>query len=332
VKTGKVKLAAFLALLIVLVTNCNQIPPKQVERIVVAADTTAWASPLWVAEKKGYFKEEGLNVEIREFESGRTALRTMLGGESIDISTASQTPVVSYSFTRADYAIIGTMSYSDKDVSMLARRDRGISATSDLKGKSIGVTGGSTGHFFLSLFLAYEGLRMADVKTVDIEATHLPQALAEGQVDAIATWEPYIYKARKSLGDKALLLPAGGIYRTDFYFIARKAFIKKYPEALTRFLRAIEKGEDSIRRNKKEAMDIVSQRVRTDREIMHATWDDFQFRLFLDQSMLVSLEDQARWAIANKLTNATQVPNYLDYIYVDALKAVKPGVVTIAGK
>ncbi|MGD0232395.1 MAG: NrtA/SsuA/CpmA family ABC transporter substrate-binding protein, partial [Syntrophorhabdales bacterium] len=326
------RVAAFLALLIVSLSNCNQNHPKQVEKIVVGAETTAWASPLWVAENKGYFKEEGLNVEIQGFESGRTALRTMLNGQGIDIATAAQTPVISNSFARNDYAIIGTATYSDKGMKMLARRDRGISAPSDLKGKSVGITSGSSGHFFLGLFLAYQGLRMADVKTIDIEATRLPQALIDGQVDAIATWEPNIYNASKILGDKALLLPARGIYRTEFYFIVRKAFIEKHREALTRFLRAIEKGDDFISKNQKEAADIVGQRVNIDKEIMNATWDDFQFKLFLDQPMLVSLEDEARWAIENKLTNATKVPNYLDYIYTDDLKAVKPGAVTIAGK
>ena len=331
-KTGKIEFAAFVVLLVVSLSNCNQNPPKQVEKIVVGAETVAHASPLWIAENKGYFKDEGLNVEIRGFDSGRTALRTMLNGEDVDIATAAQTPVISNSFGRNDYAIIGTMMYSDNDGKMLARRDKGISSPSDLKGKTVGVTSGSSGHFFLGLFLAYHGLRMTDVKIVDIEATGLPQALMEGQVDAIATWEPHIYKASKALGNKAFLLPAGGMYREDFYFIARKAFIKKHPEALTRFLRAIEKGEDFILKNKKEAMDIVGQRLKIDQEIMKATWDDLHFKLFRDQPMLVSLEDEARWAIENKLTDATKVPNYLDYIYTDALKAVKPDAVTIAGK
>ena len=101
---------------------------------------------------------------------------------------------------------------------------------------------------------------------------------------------------------------------------------------MRRFLRAIEKGEEFIRTNKKEAMDIVGQRLKLDREIMDATWDDLQFRLSLDQPIVVALEDEARWAIRNKLTEATKVPNYLDYVHTDALKAVKPGAVTIAGK
>jgi NitT/TauT family transport system substrate-binding protein len=47
---------------------------------------------------------------------------------------------------------------------------------------------------------------------------------------------------------------------------------------------------------------------------------------------LLSLEDGARWAIRNKFTDATKVPNYLDYIYVDALKEVNPSAVKMAGK
>ena len=303
-----------------------------VERIVLGAETVAHSSPVWIAESKGYFIEEGLNVEIREFESGRTALRTMLNMGGVDIATAAQTPVISNSFNRNDYAIIGGMVYSDNDAKMLARKDRGISAPANLKGKTVGITAGSSGHFFLGIFLAYYGLQISDVKTIDMEATRLSQALIEGQVDAIATWEPHIYNAKKVLGNKALLLPGGGIYREDFYFIARKDFIKNNSEALKRFLRAIEKGEAFIMKNRKEAIDIVGQRLKMDREMLNATWDDFLFTLFLDQSILTSLEDEARWAISNRLTDASKAPNYLDYIYPDALEAVKPGAVTIAGK
>lgn len=58
-------------------------------------------------------------------------------------------------------------------------------------------------------------------------------------------------------------------------------------------------------------------------------WDDFTFELSLNQSFLVNIEDEARWAIRNKLTDKTGVPNYLDYIYIDALESVKPDAVTV---
>lgn len=330
--TTTIIVSVLFPVLVAFIAGCNRNASQQVEKIIIGAETVPHASPLWIAEHKGYFREEGLTVEIREFESGRTALRMMLQAEGIDIVTAAQTPVVSNSFSRNDYAIIGNMVYSDNDVKILARQDKGIKAPSDLKGKIVGITAGSSGHFFLGLFLTHQRLLMSDVKTIDMEATRLSQALIDGQVDAIATWEPHIFKAGKALGNKALILPSRGMYREDFFFIARKDFIKNHPEALKRFLRAIKKGEEFIQKNSKEAMDIIAQRLKMDGEVLTATWGDFQFRLFLDQSILLSLEDGARWAIRNKLTDAKKVPNYLDYIYVDALKEVNPSAVMMAGK
>jgi len=58
-------------------------------------------------------------------------------------------------------------------------------------------------------------------------------------------------------------------------------------------------------------------------------WSQNQFSLSLDQALIVTMEDEARWMIANKLTSEKQVPDFLNYIYVDALKAVKPEAVNI---
>jgi NitT/TauT family transport system substrate-binding protein len=58
-------------------------------------------------------------------------------------------------------------------------------------------------------------------------------------------------------------------------------------------------------------------------------WQRYQFSLSLDQSLILAMEDEARWMIKNKLTKETNVPNFLDYIYEDGLKAVKPETVNI---
>lgn len=328
----KFKLAALFLVLMVPAAGCSPGPPEKIEKIVLGAETVPHSSPIWIAEKKGYFKEQNLVVEVEEFESGRTALRSMLSGERIDMVTAAQTPVVFNSFSRDDFAIVGGMVYSENDVKVLARQDSGIGTPADLKGKTVGMTSGSSGHFFLGLFTAYYQMRASDFKTLDMEPTRLAEALIEGQVDAIATWEPHIYKARKILGNRALLLSSGGMYRVDFYFVARKDFVQNRFETLKRFLMAIEKAEEFIRKNNREAADIVAKRLKMDRETLNATWDSFHFALFLDQPILTSLEDEARWSIRNGLGDAKKIPNYLDYLHSDALKAVKPEAVLIAGK
>ncbi|MEE8433112.1 MAG: hypothetical protein V3S16_17830, partial [Candidatus Desulfatibia sp.] len=66
-----------------------------------------------------------------------------------------------------------------------------------------------------------------------------------------------------------------------------------------------------------------------DKEAVVRGWQEGEFALFLDQALIVGIEDQARWAIKNELTDATKAPNYLNYIYLDALEAVKPNSMTI---
>ncbi|NUQ62077.1 MAG: ABC transporter substrate-binding protein [Pirellulales bacterium] len=303
-----------------------------VERIVLAAEMVPHASPVWIAEDRGYFREQGIELQVRACESGRTALRNMLNQPGIDMATAAQTPVIHSSFHRDDYAIVAGMVYSDTDIKLLARRDRGIAAAQDLKGKTVGITSGSSGHFFLSLFLAHHWLQLSDVKTADLEPARLARALAEGEVDAIATWEPHIHRAQEALGDRAVLFPSRAIYREDFYFVASKPFIAQRSAPLKRFLRAIEKAQQFILKNRRQAMDIVQRRLNLQSEILDATWDEYVFGLFLDQSILDSLEDEARWAVENGLATDAKMPNYLGFIHSEALKAIKPEAVTVAGR
>lgn len=299
------------------------------KEVILACEISFLTSAFLVAENKDYLKEEGLNVKVKEFDSGKNALAAMLKNKDINICTVAQTPVVLHSFNRNDFAIIGAMVYSYNDVKVLTRQDKGIKKPMDLRGRKVGVTKGSTGHFYLNNFLNYNDLDSSDIKAIDINASELPQALADGRVDAISTWEPNIMRAMKLLGNNALLLPGEDIFREDFYFVVLRSFIKDNQETLKMFLKAIEKGEKFIQENKEEAITIVSERLKVDKEIATTVWDDFDFQLILDQSIFISLEAEARWAIREGLTEKKEVPNYFDFIYTDALEDINPEAVTI---
>lgn len=326
------KYVVMLLLSVIFMIGCTLPEEKYtgpVEKITFGVEKSIFSSVVWVAENKGYFEEQGLDINIKEFDSGRNAFKTMLSEGNIDMATVAQTPVVIHSFERNDYAIIAGMVTSDGDTKLLARKDKGISRPTDLKGKKVGTVKGSTGHFFLDLFLTEKGMKSSDVEIVDFKATDLVPAIKNGTVDAISVWEPHISDAQKVLGEKALLLETGVIFREDFYFVVNTNFIENHPGALQRFLKAIDKATVFMKQNKEESIRIVSQRIQSDRETVRTGWDIYTFEVFLDQAILLSLEDRAKWAIKNNLTDAVEVPNYLDYIYPDILEAVKPGAVTI---
>ena len=167
------------------------------DKIVVGTQLFILNSPIWVAENQGYFKKNGLEVVIKEFDSGKTALNTMLNEGGLDIVTVEQGPLVINAFKRLDFSIIGLIVNSYKNDFVIGRRDKGTKNVDDLRGKKIGVTFGTSGHYFLDLFLLLNHIKESEVTQVDIPSSKLISALSSGEVDAIATWHPYTYKAQK---------------------------------------------------------------------------------------------------------------------------------------
>ncbi len=307
----------------------NSYAGEMTKEITLGSETSLLTAPVWIAENKGYFQQQDLNVTIKEFDSGKASFIAMLHNKEVDICTVAQTPIVLHSFDRNDFVIIAAMVYSDNDLKVLVRKDRGITGPSALKGKKAGLTNATTGQFFFDLYLTHHGVLSSDVATMDFKPSELPQAIADGRVDAIFTWEPHIINAAKLLGADGLILPSRGIYREDFYFVANRDFVKNNPQALKRFLQAIDKGQQYIKENKKKSIALVSRRLQADHELTASIWGDFSYQLLLDQTILSALEDEARWAIRNKLTDKQEVPNYLEFIHIDSLEQVRPEAVTI---
>jgi len=303
-------------------------PPQKVILGVDFSDT--FSSPILIAENQGFFREQGLVVKIIEYSSGRTALADMIAKKKLDVVTCAQTPVMYNSFSCNNYAVIAGFAQSYEAGSLLlASKDKGINTVSDLKGRRIGTPMGSTGHFFLNLFLMFNGLNIHDVEIIDIDAPNLPSTIAKGQVDAIAAWQPGIYNAQKLLGENAVILFSNNIYRVDFYLVPNNDFLKQNTETLKRLLKAIDKAEDYIMENREQSIDIVSNRMKMDKKIIAAIWDQYQFKLFLDQAVLTDLEAEGRWAIENKYANATTLPDYRNFIYPGILETIKPESVNI---
>jgi NitT/TauT family transport system substrate-binding protein len=310
-------------------TTSTQMPSDPLEKVAVGAEASLLTAAIWVAESKGYFEREGLDVTIQEFESGRASFQAMLDGEGIDISTVAPTPIMFSSFKRNDFTIFATFVYSYDDVKVIARKDKGIAAASDLKGKKVGTPAGTTGQFFLNAFLTDNGIPAKDVEAIDISPPELPDALANNQVDAIVIWEPHGYNAQKLLKDNAARLASSDVYKETFNFMVMKDYAAAHPEILARFLRATDEATTFIAEHTEEAQQLVARRLKLDPATTATLWDDFIFEMSLDQALIQTLEEEALWAIRSELVAKPKVPNYLDYIHLESLKTVKPKAVTI---
>jgi len=325
------KLSVPLLLAITVLAGCAGVdkPVVPLEKVTIGINATSLLPALvHITEEKGYFLGEGIDAEIRGYPAGKAALAALFNGE-VDVATVAEMPMVLNSFDRNDFALFVTIVDSAQHLKALARKDRNISAPQDLIGKKVATTIGTTAHFFMATFFTLNGLDTADVEIVDLKPGEMVEAIANGDVDAIFTWEPNILKAQERLGDNAIILPSVVGYQAQFNLASNNDFIENNPELITRIIRALARAEEFTESNRQESIAIVASRLETDTEDIAKIWDVYRFRLSLSQSLIVSLEDAARWAIANNMTDKTAVPNYLDFIYFDGLEAVSPEAVTI---
>ena len=301
----------------------------KVANIKLAAEMSLLPATLWVAEEKGFFIKHNINLTIEEYDSGRNALESMLRDSSINISTVAQTPIVFNSFKKEPYVIFATMAYSLDDIKVLARKDHNIKTPEDFKGKKIGATKRSTGHYFLEGFLTHYGYDLSDIKLQDINASELEHKLETGEVSAITSWEPHIGNAERAMGkDNLTLMISPTPFRKDFYFTTQKSYAKKHSNHLQQFLKALVDAEEFIQSNPQQSQLIVAKRLNTSLELIKKIWDTFTFEISLEQSIMVNLDDEAVWA--EKLSaSRQQIPDYFDFIDKQPLTKVKPHAVNL---
>jgi ABC-type nitrate/sulfonate/bicarbonate transport system substrate-binding protein len=309
---------------------CTSKTPPPVEKVTVAVPFLPHYALLIVADEKGYFREEGLEVAFRpSIMYGKLALEDMMAGNA-DFAGSAETPLAFAVLRGESVCIVAEVMNTDKDVAIVALRNRGIESPNGLKGKKIGFIAGTTSEFFLSAFLTVHGIPEKSIRFVGLKPDDMAGALRAEKVDAVSIWNPNMAALRKEFGANAVTFFEASIYLQAVVVTARKKFVAERPEAVKKLLRALVKAEAFVRGNPLETLDIVARRSGKGRGEVESSLEGFDFRLKLGQSLLVTLENEARGAIRSKLSDRKEVPNFLDFFYIDGLKAVKPDAVTVS--
>lgn len=301
--------------------------PAARQAVVLAVTPYAGAAPAFVAHARGYFERQGLAVTVQPHGSGKEALDAVLAGRA-DVATVAELPVALAVVKGHPVTILATLS-TQSDHAIVGRTDQGIWSADALRGKRIGVSAGTSGDFVLDVLLVRERLSRADVQVVDRKPRELADALASGEVDAIATWEPYVADARRRLGDRASVFPSEGVYDSSFNLASLRGFVLQRGETARRLLAALLQAEELLKRDRAACEPIVAQALGKPSEEIRELLARSRFSMSLEQHLLVVLEDEGRWAMKQRMVDAGRAPNFLDAVYLDGLAAVKPRAVTI---
>jgi NitT/TauT family transport system substrate-binding protein len=317
------------ALLIVTLysSSCSNLPNGKPDSITVGYQLHVGSTLIHIAENQGFFTANGLAVTIKKYESGAEAVNGLTRNE-VDLSVAPEFVFVQHVLNQEEIRTLASISQIE-NTHLVARNDRGIQSPADLKGRKVGIRPQGSGRFYFGRFLELNGLNVQDVTVVDITAAEFVNAIVNGDVDAVVVYPPYIDQLRDRLGVRAVVWPIQNNQPGYSLLSGTSDWVGKHPQQINRFLQALSQAEKYYLAHPDQAKAMVQKKLEYDDATMAAQWFGNHFSLSLDQSLILALEDEARWMIEKQMTDETQVPDFLSHIYLDGLKAVKPDAVNI---
>jgi NitT/TauT family transport system substrate-binding protein len=209
-------------------------PEKSRVVLAVGGRTTLYYLPLTLADHLGYFKDEGLDVEINDFPGGSRALQALIGHSADVVSGAYEHTIVMQTLAQKVQAFV--LQGMNPGLELGIRKDKaaGYSWAKDLKGMKIGVSApGSSTHMLVNHLLASVGLKQDDVSIIGVgTGPSAVAAMRSGEIDALSGAEPVMTLLERS-GDMKIVvetitdkgvrdvfggsMPAATLYaRTDF--------------------------------------------------------------------------------------------------------------------
>ncbi len=256
-------------------------------------------NPVYVAKEKGFYEDEGLDVELSWAQASPEVIQAVIGG-SLDGGVGGSFGMIAGAEKGAPVVTVAIYAYGGQRLALAVRSDAGINTLQDLYGKKVGFQSGAIGQQMFQTMAQVEKLDVSKINIVFLNNVDMAAAIASKSVDAIATWEPQpsLLEAKGLVkiltrGGKYLQSPGCVIFGTDY--------IKKNHEAVTRFVKAHFRACQFIRQNPKEAAIINAKYVKgAVAEVLQASYKYLVFDPRVTKHMQGELQADMKFMLAQK--------------------------------
>jgi NitT/TauT family transport system substrate-binding protein len=341
-KSTRQKSANWQLILVMTVIVLSQIyctkEPDQSTSLLFAQLPITYSAVTYMAEAKGYFKEEGLNYLSISVPAGPdvvTALRGT-GSSAADAGGIAITPVITMIGAGVHPVVVATTLSSNRQAKLVTFSHTGITQDpTTLKGKRIGVTRNTNGDIYLSRLLRKGGLNRQDATLVNGRPADLRGLLVRGELDAAVLWDPFVVQTvreyRLQLNDNKI--PSRGdpliwvdstLHTLAFNIVTTQSKLAKNRDQIIRMLRATIKAENYIRQNRKEAQALLERWL----NLQTGDLDDFfattEFHVHLDVPQLKHwMKEELEW-LRETRPDAKRPDDLSNYVDATLLQSVEP--------
>ena len=249
---------SIVVLLLIIAGAVMILTPKQKDTNPFKLSVNTWVGfgPFYLAQEKGFFQEEGLDVEIIVMEGTAERKAAMLTnridalGDTVDLLVlAIDEGVPSVAVLEVDL--------SDGADGIVATNN--INSVSDFKGKKVAAQKNFVGESFLLYLLKKNGMSVNDVEIIDTESGAAGAAFVAGQVDVAVTWEPWLSKVKEREDGHVVITSADEPGVIVDILTVNEDVLRNRPEDVKKLMRAWFKAIDYWKNNKEEANGIMTR-------------------------------------------------------------------------
>ena len=242
-------------------SNSNKTPVKTVNLKVAEVTHSIFYAPQYVAIEKGFFKEEGLNIELVGAQGADKTMAALLSGEVQIGFMGPEASIYVYNQGSKDYAMLFAQVTKRDGSFLVSRKSEPDFKFENLMGKEvIGGRKGGVPEMTLEYVLKNNGLIIGEdtnsgtvnVRT-DIQFAAMGGAFAGGEGDYVTLFEPVatsLEKAGQGYIVASIGKESGEIPYTAYS--ALKSYIEKNPDIIQRFTRALYKGQQFVKTHSPE--------------------------------------------------------------------------------
>lgn len=303
--------------------------PQAGTRLVVGGPNDL-AMLVVLAQDRGLFERHGLEVDYRHLQTGKITQDALMSGD-LDVGVIVDTNIAFIGFQPdAKTKVLASIQEQNGD-GIVARADRGIKTPSDLRGKTVGYTPGTTSHVFLDRMLRLNGLKFEDVKPLAMPPPALEAAIVRGDIDAASIWQPFRFNAMRQLASRGVEFTDRKAYTAYALLAARSEVVSERRDALERLLKALLEAESQLSAETASSIPILAGKVGISVDAMQALWPEYRIRVSLDHVVKQTIVEEGEWIRSSQegFVGKPQ-PDYAKFFETGPLRSIRPDRVNFA--
>ena len=276
--------------------------------------------PMFIGAEKGYFKLHGVDAKMLVVDTGTDMVNAMHDGRA-QIGDMSTTTYLKAVHAGEPFKVIGlimndaTRDNADDPLAIVTKKGRGIEKgkLSDLKNKKIGLARGQTSDEYFKMVLRRAKMKYSELTIENIWSQFgLAPALAEGKVDAVVSWEPYVTQVLTQVPDSYEVIRGGQHMSYVMVATAHGQTVESRPQLVKAIAAGLAQSSHFTRHNPDEAVEIFAKWVPgTDVAIGKKAIRNIKYDPRLSPNVLRAFENAEDEVLINTLPGAPRldVPN-----------------------